>query len=944
MNGILPYKIEYSDGDQSCTKCHGKIRTDHIQIAIMKQSDEDDCYNPEWFHFKCFFQTRRPSTEAGFDGFALLRYTDQLDIQVELGVVDRRCLQSPDAKVPDFGIDYAKQNRDACTECEQGIPKGAVRIMKVAYDVNQNTAFDGKATWYHVECFARKRSEHGWLESAEKLPGFRRLKDADKEAVKRQFPVVMSLEKQIEAQNEEYFKVYDGLIQLSRDEQVNLLKKNLQFVPNTDYEIRHHLTDIIVFGALHQCDQCRTCSLVFKNTKYVCARQKDWAKCGNTVDEPRRMMPRVPPEMLAKYPFLKPPESVQARAVHPFQWTDDEGNDLVFGVYKHPKLFNMTFVIVGKLSKTKEAIEEVILKLGGKIVEKVDKKLTAVLSNRDEVQKMGTLMKQAKRYNIQVVSEEFLTAIDTTEDPFLYIISESLCDWGGDPYARTEQNDVKSRRETVFYTKSLPEKLTYKWKDGSAVDPECGLADNAHVYCGDAGNHKDVEYSVVLGLVDIESNKNSYYRMQLLESDEIKLYWVFEAWGRISTSIGSKRLKNYGRLEEALAQFNSTYQEKTGHSFGKKKTTKLPNKFYHLDIEFCAKKKLPSTFVETKLPKTVYELMQMLFDVKRFEDMMFGFDLDLKQMPLGKISSKQIHLAMEVLGHIARMIEHNDIPSKLQAASNRFYTMIPHAFSVKRPAIIDSLEIVNEKNEMLESLLNMELIYGFLDEEYGEKSNPLDACYLKLKNEIVPVDKNSPEYQMLCDIARDTHCPTHLGYALEVLEVFKLKREGEDERFRTVEHLDRHRLLWHGSRLMNFVSILTNGLKIAPPEAPVSGYMFGKGVYFADMVSKSANYCYTDPNNNIGLMLLCKVALGQQRKLTQASAVVDIPNANEQSVKALGAFFPFNWSSINGVKINTGAICRGNAPTALWYNEYIVYNEAQVKVEYLFKMKFHFKP
>jgi hypothetical protein len=29
--------------------------------------------------------------------------------------------------------------------------------------------------------------------------------------------------------------------------------------------------------------------------------------------------------------------------------------------------------------------------------------------------------------------------------------------------------------------------------------------------------------------------------------------------------------------------------------------------------------------------------------------------------------------------------------------------------------------------------------------------------------------------------------------------------------------------------------------RIAPPEAPVSGYRFGKGCYFADMSSKSLN-------------------------------------------------------------------------------------------------------
>ena len=41
-----------------------------------------------------------------------------------------------------------------------------------------------------------------------------------------------------------------------------------------------------------------------------------------------------------------------------------------------------------------------------------------------------------------------------------------------------------------------------------------------------------------------------------------------------------------------------------------------------------------------------------------------------------------------------------------------------------------------------------------------------------------------------------------------------------------------------------------------------TGYMFGKGVYFADMVSKSANYCRTSKQDPLGLMLLCEVALG----------------------------------------------------------------------------------
>ena len=50
----------------------------------------------------------------------------------------------------------------------------------------------------------------------------------------------------------------------------------------------------------------------------------------------------------------------------------------------------------------------------------------------------------------------------------------------------------------------------------------------------------------------------------------------------------------------------------------------------------------------------------------------------------------------------------------------------------------------------------------------------------------------------------------------------------------------------------NCAWLCVQGLRIAPPEAPVTGYMFGKGIYFADMVSKSANYCCTNKTNNTG--------------------------------------------------------------------------------------------
>jgi hypothetical protein len=54
------------------------------------------------------------------------------------------------------------------------------------------------------------------------------------------------------------------------------------------------------------------------------------------------------------------------------------------------------------------------------------------------------------------------------------------------------------------------------------------------------------------------------------------------------------------------------------------------------------------------------------------------------------------------------------------------------------------------------------------------------------------------------------------------------------------------------------------GLRIAPPEAPTTGYRLGKGIYLADTVSKSGSYCFTDASRPAGVMMLAEAALGRQ--------------------------------------------------------------------------------
>ena len=247
-------------------------------------------------------------------------------------------------------------------------------------------------------------------------------------------------------------------------------------------------------------------------------------------------------------------------------------------------------------------------------------------------------------------------------------------------------------------------------------------------------------------------------------------------------------------------------------------------------------------------------------------------------MPLGKLSRRQLQKAYTVLTNLLQEIKGDKTPAKILDGSNQFYTLIPHDFGMEKPPLLETEEVITTKTLMLDNLMEIELAYSILktgDKDEQEERDPLDVHFEKLHTDVDVVDQSSQEYKDIADYVKNTHASTHSHYSLDVMEVFKISRQGETKRYKPFAKFDNRMLLWHGSRLTNFVGILSQGLRIAPPEAPVTGYMFGKGVYFADMVSKSANYCWTSKSNPIGLMLLCEVALGNMSVYIKSYKIIN---------------------------------------------------------------------
>jgi len=310
-------------------------------------------------------------------------------------------------------------------------------------------------------------------------------------------------------------------------------------------------------------------------------------------------------------------------------------------------------------------------------------------------------------------------------------------------------------------------------------------------------------------------------------------------------------------------------------------------------------------------------------------------EFDIKKSPLGKLTKKQILDGYGVLKELEALINSGlGKQSEINDLSSRFYTLIPHALGRRNPPPINSSEHLKQKMKMLETLADIQvatnLIKQVQKDAHGE--HPADGYYKSLKCQLESVEKNSAEYEMITTYVKNTHEKT----TPKIKNIYRVEREGEHERYQKKLQLGNVKLLWHGSRLTNFVGILSQGLRIAPPEAPVSGYRFGKGVYFGDVMSLSTKYCRTSSAQDY-CMLLGEVILGKEFPCDKDTYMEKAKNGFD-STKALGIIEPDpkqNLKLPSGTVVPTGKLVdSGHKGVSCHEHQYVVYDVAQCKLVY----------
>lgn len=988
------WKAEYAKSARSsCKTCKSIIDKEILRLGKMVQAKQFDGFMPMWNHASCIL---KKANQIKFiddvEGIESLRWEDQQRIRKYVeeggggGNDGGSCSGPPSAKAAkamEYGIELSQTSRATCKSCSEKIMKGEVRISSKP---------DGQGprglAWHHANCFmdlypsVQVDKLPGWeslaapdqavvhtlvkkvpstaktgiknegkedeeLQQSSSKAGAKRRKDISgdqkSKVAKSEAHVSTSraasanndseLDSKLESQSKELWALKDDLKKhVTTVELRAMLEANSQISNGSELDLRDRCADGMVFGALGGCPMCSG-SLHYSGGMYRCGGYlSEWSKCSYSTREPARLKGKwkIPEETDNQYLikwFKSQKRNKPVRILPPPSSNNLSGSQATSSQSQSSKSESLGDLKVAVSGLPKESLKEWKGKIeaaGGQLHAKIKKDtncfvVSGVMSSEDAD------MRKARRMKLPIVREDYLV----------------------DCFKRQKKLPFDSYK--VEASGGVSSMVTVKVKGCSAVHEASGMQDTGHIL----EDGKSI-YNTTLNMSDLSTGVNSFYILQIIQDDKGLECYVFRKWGRVGNEkIGGNKLEEMSK-SDAIHEFKRLFLEKTGNPWEaweqKKDFQKKPGRFFPLDIDYGVNRQVTKktrSDADSKLAPPLVELMKMLFDVETYRAAMVEFEINMSEMPLGKLSKNNIQKGFEALTEIQNLLSSNAHDPSIKEsliidASNKFFTVIPSI----HPHVIRDEDDFKSKVKMLEALQDIEIASRLVGFDV-DSDDSLDDKYKKLHCDICPLPHDSEDYQLIEKYLLATHAPTHTDWSLELEEVFLLERRGEFDRFAHYrETLKNRMLLWHGSRLTNFVGILSQGLRIAPPEAPTTGYMFGKGVYFADLVSKSAQYCFTDKKNPVGLMLLSEVALGEVYELKKAT-YMEKPPEGKHSTKGLGKKVPeesgyAKWR--NDVIVPCGKPVSSKVKASeLMYNEYIVYNTAQVKMQFLLKVRFHHK-
>ena len=458
--------------------------------------------------------------------------------------------------------------------------------------------------------------------------------------------------------------------------------------------------------------------------------------------------------------------------------------------------------------------------------------------------------------------------------------------------------------------------------------------------------HFEIKKKAVLQVTDIKNNNNKYYALELHSgtlAGGLERFRVFTHYGRTddletNPDAGMKESRYFDTFPEALNEYEKLYRAKTGPSKGYKEVALASSKIGsamargqssgEVDAKTLEKMKGPKgetpAAPKSSLSAPLQDLVSYIYSEATdalTSTVAAKITANGIETPLGVLTVGQIEKGEAILDELYEHFKAGTATRKmLEDASGDFYSAIPHRLGRTREAIaaavIDSLEQFDQKQETLQLMKDMLAVNG----EHGSVlfDAQVDQKYRALGCELAEVNRDSKDFKTLADYVHKSQVK-HKN--VKVQSIYTIRRPAEQSAFRT--DIGNERQLFHGSRIKNWVGILSRGILM--PKIVVSmgvnrtdaGWL-GNGMYFGDAAC-TASFYTTPGKKQTRFMAIARVALGKTMDFTKITYGLNEP--------------PPGFQSTHGVR--RSLLRRSDFDD----DEYVIYDPRQQRLEYLVEFK-----
>lgn len=239
------------------------------------------------------------------------------------------------------------------------------------------------------------------------------------------------------------------------------------------------------------------------------------------------------------------------------------------------------------------------------------------------------------------------------------------------------------------------------------------------------------------------------------------------------------------------------------------------------------------------------------------------------------------------------------------------------------------LKVIDREQDTLDSMRGM--VYKRVDKSVATQGNAIsdDAVSILDKMGITMEDATDEDVARIKKLMGDA-----AGKFYKAWRVTNKATEEAYQKYIKDNNIGNIKLLCHGSKNPNWLSILRTGLKIRPAGVATTGNMFGFGCYWSNTekwhgVAKSINYTslngsyWARGTDSSGFIAFFDVAIGDS---------LDVYSFDSK-------YYNFDLKKLQQTKPNAWSLFAHGGTNMLQNDEIIVYNDKQCTVRYLVEIR-----